>query len=49
MFDWPTKKLLSGTKCVYERQDLQIKHNYVSNFDPLENAGHGSETQLQVC
>ena len=39
------------TKCVFERQDLQmfgLKLDNMGNFHSLEDAGRGSETQLQV-
>ena len=39
-------------KCVYEQKDLQIfllkLNEYMSNFQPLEVVGRGSETQLPL-
>ena len=35
-------------KCVFKYQDLQIFGHKLSNFDPLDVVGRGSETQRQV-
>ena len=40
-------------ECVFQRQHLQLfclklNRTYMSNFQPLEVVGRGSETQLQV-
>ena len=52
LFFSSTKSLLLGVKCVSKHLNLQIfviKLTNMSDFQPLEVVGRGSETQLQVA